>query len=188
MATPQSAASSPRSASRPSSLHPPVSADDVPIEALVEHLLAAKRALSSMDLVLRGNELATEARHLYEESTILEAQTAFLRRGVSEQARLLLRVRKGMSRAYDAGRREFKTVIKTLDAANGKLERTMEMLRQTVVAAVFRPEGEEPRNLLDFVDENSVDEMRNSLKESIAELQVRGYAFSYPPTLPAPQD
>ncbi len=174
MAAPPSAASSPRSASRPNSLHnAPTDVDSVPVETLVEHLLAAKRALSSMTAVLRGNDLATHARHLHEESTVLAAQTTFLRQGIGQLLRVLQQLRRGMGRAYDDGRKDFKALIRTLDAANGRLERTMDMLRGTVVEAVFRPAGEEPRNLMDFVDEKSVDGMRNTLKESIGELQVR---------------
>lgn len=145
----------------------------VPVEVLVEYLLAAKRALSSMTLVLRANDLTTHARQLHEESVILRAQTAFLRKGINEQRRLLNRVRRSMIRTYDAGKKEFKHIIRTLDLANEKLETTMDMLRSTTVDPVFRPPGEEPKNLLDFVDENQVHGMREALKESIAELQVR---------------
>lgn len=146
--------------------------DDVPVEVLVEHLLAAKRSLSSITLVLRANEIETSARRLHEEAVILSAQTAFLRRGVAEQVRVLRALRRGMGRAYDAGRREFKQLIKTLDAANARLEQTMDMLRHTIVDPVFRPPGEDPKCLLDFVDETTVDRMRDALKESIGELQV----------------
>jgi hypothetical protein len=41
-----------------------------------------------------------------------------------------------------------------------------------MVEAAFRPEGEEPRNLLDFVDEQGVENMRDALKESIRETRV----------------
>jgi len=191
MATSPSAASSSRSVSRPSSLHvlpsPPDDDDDdhgpvVPVEALVEHLLVAKRALSSsMTLILRGTELAASARSLHEEATVLGAQTAFLRAGISAQGRLLMRARRSMGRAYDGGKRGFRLLIRTLDAANERLQRTMDMLRGTVVESVFRPKGEPPRNLLDFVDEKSVDGMREAVKESIGELQVR------PPRRPTPR-
>lgn len=144
----------------------------VAVETLVEHLLAAKRSLSSMTLVLRANDLSTHARQLHEESVILGAQTAFLTKGINDQTKLLLRVRRSMIRTYDAGKREFKHIIKTLDAANGKLENTIDMLRHTRVDPVFRPAGEEPKNLLDFIDENQVHGMRDALKGSIAELQV----------------
>jgi len=42
-----------------------------------------------------------------------------------------------------------------------------------MVEATFRPEKEEPRSLLDFVDEQGVQTMRDTLKESIRESQVR---------------
>ncbi|ROV92274.1 hypothetical protein VSDG_07226 [Cytospora chrysosperma] len=147
-------------------------AASVAVETLVEHLLAAKRSLSSMTLVLRANDLSTHARQLHEESVILSAQTAFVKTGIDDQTKLLLRVRRNMIRTYDAGKREFKHIIKTLDSANGKLENTIDMLRNTTVDSVFRPPGETPKNLLDFVDENQVHGMRDALKGSIAELQA----------------
>lgn len=147
-------------------------AASVSVETLVECLLAAKRSLSSMTLVLRANDLSTHARQLHEESVILGAQTGFLKKGIDDQTKLLLRVRRSMIRTYDAGKREFKHIIKTLDSANGKLESTIDMLSNTLVDPVFRPSGEKPKTLLDFVDENQVHGMRDALKGSIAELQV----------------
>lgn len=64
-------------------------------------------------------------------------------------------------------------MIKTLDAANSRLEATMDILRSTMVEAAFRPKDEEPRSLLDFVDEQGVETMRDALKESIREAKVR---------------
>ena len=63
-------------------------------------------------------------------------------------------------------------VIRTLDAANSRLESTMDTLRSTMVEAAFRPAEEEPRNLLDFVDEQGVETMRDNLKESLRESKV----------------
>lgn len=148
------------------------SADDVPVEALVKHLLAAKQSLSSMTLVLRAHDLATHARQMHEESVILGAQTAFLRHSINEQVRILRQVRRGMTRAYEGGRREFKQLIRTLDASNSKLEQTIAMLRSTIVDGIFRPPGEEEKCLMDFADEKTVETMQNALKESIKELQV----------------
>jgi len=173
----QSSASS-RSASQPTSLHePPSYSDTVPVETLVQHLLDAKRSLSSMRLVLRANELVHAARQAHEESVILSAQAQFLRRDISEQMRLLLRLRKGLNRTYDDGKREFKQIIKTLDIANGRLENTMDVLRSRVVHSGFRPLGEEKRSLLDFVDEAQVNGLRDALKENIQALQVGYYPF-----------
>lgn len=175
MASIRSAASSAHSHSRPTSssqhVHPQ-HADSVPVETLVHHLLDAKRSLSSMRLVLRANDLVHLARQAYEESVILQAQYGFLRRGISDQVRVLLRVRKSMNRTYEHGKREFKQVIKSLDATNGRLEDTINILKGRIVESAFRPEGEEKKNLLDFVDELQVDRMRNALKENIGALQV----------------
>lgn len=77
-----------------------------------------------------------------------------------------------MARAYDNGKRDFKQLLRTLDGANAKLEKTIDMLRDTVVDKVFRPPGEGRKNLMDFVDEKSVDILVKALKESVAELTV----------------
>ncbi|EPE10452.1 kinase activator [Ophiostoma piceae UAMH 11346] len=149
----------------------------VPVETLVEHLLAARRALGTIGQVLRGNELATEARALHTDAMVDAAECEFVRAGIREQVEVMVQIRRGMSRAYETGRRDFKTLIRTLDAANGQLEHTMEILRATTVATVFRPAGEEPRNLLDFVDEAGVEALQNAIKQSIAELQATQTSF-----------
>ncbi|KAI1344167.1 kinase activator [Xylariaceae sp. FL0016] len=174
--TTASSASSP-SISRPASTHDADSVDSVPVETLVQHLLDAKRSLSSMQLVLRANELVHSARQAHEESVILSAQALFLRRGISEQMRLLVRLRKGLHRTYDNGKHEFKKIIRTLDATNGRLEDTMNILRGRIVESAFRPAGEEKRNLLDFVDELQVERMRDALKGNIQALQSTQQSF-----------
>ncbi|KAI1434392.1 kinase activator [Xylaria sp. CBS 124048] len=167
-----------RSTSQSASVHAsPSYFDSVSVETLVQHLLDAKRSLSSMRLVLRANELVHVARQAHEESAILTAQTQFIRRGINEQIRLLLRVRKGLMRTYDSGKREFKQTIKTLDVTNSRLEDTMGILRHQIVNESFRPSGEEKRNLLDFVDEAQVDRMREALKENIQVLQATQQSF-----------
>lgn len=168
-----SSQSASRPTSQPSSLRAPLpQVDSLPVETLVQHLLDAKRSLSSMRLVLRANELVHHARQAHEESVLLSAQTQFLRRGISEQLRLLLRLHKGLTRTYADGKREFKHIIKALDATNSRLEDTMNILRSRIVDSSFRPPGEENRNLLDFVDEAHVDGIREALKEHIQALQV----------------
>jgi len=42
-----------------------------------------------------------------------------------------------------------------------------------MVEATFRPSAEDPRSLLDFVDEQDVETMRDALKESVRQSQVR---------------
>ncbi|TVY58776.1 Autophagy-related protein 17 [Lachnellula cervina] len=133
--------------------------EDVSLQTLVSHLLASKRSLSSINTVWRANEIVTSARAALEESVVLSARTGFLRNGIFGQVKILKRVRNGVEN----------NVIRTLDAANARLESTMDVLRSTMVEAAFRPTGEEPRSLLDFVDEQGVETMRDALKESIRE-------------------
>ncbi|KAK1828797.1 autophagy-related protein 17 [Podospora conica] len=152
-------------------------ANQVPVEVLVNHLLHAKQSLSSINLVLRAHELVTNARQMHEDSVVLGAQTDFLRRGIQEQTRILLLVHKMMTRAYDHGRRDFKKLIAELDRANAQLEETMAALRSTRVDPSFRPPGEEPKCLMDFVDENQVEGMHDALKESIKELRAAQESF-----------
>ncbi|KAJ4399461.1 Autophagy- protein 17 [Neurospora sp. IMI 360204] len=152
-------------------------ADDVPVEVLVKHLLAAKQSLSSMTLVLRANDLATSARQMHQESVILSAQTAFLRHGILQELHILHQVRRGMARAYDNGTRDFKHIIRTLDTADGRLEKIIQVLRKTTVENVFRQPGEEPKCLLDFVDPKIVEQVRDALKQSIHELSAAKTSF-----------
>ncbi|KAK4667755.1 uncharacterized protein QC764_704900 [Podospora pseudoanserina] len=152
-------------------------ADNVPVEVLVKHLLAAKQSLSSMALVLRANGLSTHARQMHEESVVLSAQTAFLRSGINDQIFILRQVRRKMVSVYNSGRKDFDRLIRALDGVNGRLEKTIQMLRDTVVEPAFRPPGEETRSLIDFVDEGQVDILRESLKSSIAELKAAQTSF-----------
>ncbi|KAK4223049.1 autophagy-related protein 17 [Podospora fimiseda] len=156
---------------------PEFNADDVPVEVLVKHLLDAKTALASWQLVMRANDLATEGRRMHEESVILTAQTGFLRQGIADQISILKQVRRSMQRVYKGGQKDFKMIVKSLDEADARLNDTMQKLRETVVERVFRPPEEEPKSLMDFVDEKSVEEIHNALKESIRELQNAQTSF-----------
>ncbi|KAF7957090.1 hypothetical protein EAE96_004410 [Botrytis aclada] len=150
---------------------------EIPLETLVSHLLASKRSLSSISTVWRANEIVTSAKNALEESAILQAKTRFLQSGINEQMKTLLKVRKTVEFVYNDGQEDFSNVLHDLDAADARLVSTMNMLRSTMVDAAFRPAGEEPRNLLDFVDEQGVEKMRDGLKELIDESKEAEAAF-----------
>ncbi|OAA53674.1 Autophagy-related protein 17 [Cordyceps fumosorosea ARSEF 2679] len=143
----------------------------IPLETLVTHLLAAKRSLSSMNHVLRANEVATSARNAQEEAALLNAQAGFLRGATLDQAAILVKVRRSLQATYDWGKRDFRVLVKSMDSVDDELGRTIEFLRSTQVNSVLRPEDEQRKNLLDFVDEESVNTMRDAMKKSIEELQ-----------------
>ncbi|KAM0543511.1 hypothetical protein ACHAO7_009339 [Fusarium culmorum] len=146
-------------------------APSISIDTLVNHLLVAKRSLSSMTLVLRANEIANAARQSHEDVAILAAQAGFLKESILDQTTILVRVRRSLQGTYDWGKRDFKKLIRSMDLVDGGLEHTMEMLRDTSVEGVFRPDGEERRSLLDFIDEGGVHGVREAMKKSIQELQ-----------------
>ncbi|KAJ6782156.1 hypothetical protein PWT90_09081 [Aphanocladium album] len=146
-------------------------ASAIPLETLVTHLLAAKRSLSSMNHVVRANEIATSARNAQEEAALLSAQAGFLRDATLDQAAILVKVRRSLQATYDWGKRDFRVLVKAMDGVDDELGRTIEFLRSTQVNSLLRPKDEERKNLLDFVDEESVNRMRDAMKKSIEELQ-----------------
>ncbi|KAF5663522.1 hypothetical protein FHETE_7469 [Fusarium heterosporum] len=152
-------------------------ANSISIDALVDHLLLAKRSLSSMTLVLRAHEIANDARQSHEDVSILTAQSGFLRTSILDQTAILVRVRRSLQSTYDWGKKDFKKQVKSMDLVDGELEHTMEMLRETGVEGVFRPKGEERRSLLDFIDEGGVHGVREAMKKSIEELQAIQQSF-----------
>ncbi|KAH8427310.1 autophagy-related protein 17 [Aspergillus melleus] len=137
------------------------------LETLISHLVAAKRSLSSINHVWRANEIVTAARSTLEESVVVSARTGFLRRGLNNQLRLLYNVRTEVEEVSLRGRSEFAGVLKSLDTADARLRKTLDLLRDTIVHASFRPQDEEPKSLHDFVEERGVEELHAALKHAI---------------------
>lgn len=138
-----------------------------PLESLVSHLLASKRSLSSISHVLRANELVTSTRATLESNVSTVARTEFLRSGIDEQCRVLEHLHAGSQSVSRRGNAEFDNVLRSLDAAEEKLKGTLQLLRETFVEAALRPEGEEKRNLLDFVDESGVETLLGTVREAV---------------------
>ncbi|KAK2616491.1 autophagy protein 17 [Conoideocrella luteorostrata] len=145
---------------------PPV----ISIDDLVNHLLTAKRSLSSMNHVLRANELATSARQLYEETLLLAAQTTFVRNSVLDEIAILVRICRNLQSTYEWGQRDFKKLVKDMDSMEADVTDTMNMLRDTQVQSALQPINGERKNLLDFVDETNVHAMREDMKQNIQDL------------------
>ncbi|KAJ5627310.1 hypothetical protein N7528_004737 [Penicillium herquei] len=137
------------------------------LDTLITHLLAAKRSLTSINHVWRANEIVTAARSALEESVVLSSRTSFLRRGLNNQIHILFNVRSEVEDISYRGREEFSEALKSLDAADARLRGTLDLLRETIVHASFRPKDEEAKSLHDFVDERGVAELHASLKNSI---------------------
>ncbi|OAF57042.1 autophagy- protein 17 [Pseudogymnoascus destructans] len=151
---------------------------DIPITTLIQHLIDAKKALSSIGTLWRANEIVSAAQDALGESVILTARTSFLRTGISQQVRLLEKVRRGIQVVYDDGQADFENVIKNLDDADDRLKKTMDTLRTTIVASALRPPSEPPRSLLDFIDENAIEATRSALKTTIDLTQSARSSFA----------
>lgn len=100
---------------------------------------------------------------------ITTARTDFLRSGIDEQVKVLEQVHAGSESVARKGNSEFENVLKTLDEAEQRLKNTLQTLRETFVEAGLRPEGEEKRSLLDFVDESGVETLLGEIKGTIAD-------------------
>ena len=138
----------------------PQTASIVPIslDTLLPHLLASKRSLASITHVHRASALCASTRAALESSAITTARTSFLRSGIASQLNVLQHVCRNSERTARQGKTDFEAVVQDLDEADGRLRGTLDRLRETMVEAKLRPEGEERRSLLSFVDETSVED------------------------------
>ncbi|KAL8659282.1 MAG: hypothetical protein Q9202_007200 [Teloschistes flavicans] len=137
-----------------------------PSETLVSHLVAAKRSLSSIDHVWRANEIVNSTRAYLESSVITSARTAFLRAGISAQVHTLEQVHHHSKAVEREGAEEYQEVVRTLGEADQRLKVTLGRLRTTMIEAGLRPEADQRKTLLDFVDESGVDELLISVQEA----------------------
>ncbi|KAL8706121.1 MAG: hypothetical protein Q9201_000823 [Fulgogasparrea decipioides] len=141
-------------------------ADPSSLETLVSHLVASKRSLSSIEHVLRANEIVTSTRVHLKASVIISSRTSFLRAGINTQLRTLGYVHKHNRAIELEGAEEYREALRTLDDADGRLKGTLNRLRTTMVEASLRPESDSRESLLDFVDEGGVDELLVKAQES----------------------
>ncbi|CAD6564829.1 MAG: autophagy protein 17 [Alectoria sarmentosa] len=138
-----------------------------PLETLIPHLLASKRSLSSINHVWRANELCTSTRTSLEKSAITTARTSFLRSGIMSQLAVLQQVQRNTETTARQGKAEFQAVVENLDEADKRLRDTLGKLRSTIVEVGLRPEDEERRSLLDFMNEEGVEGLVGVIKESL---------------------
>ena len=136
-------------------------------DTLLQHLLNSKRSLTSINHVWRANEICNSTRQALENSAVTTARSSFLRSGIRSQLNLLDGVQQTSKNTADLGKAEFEAVVRDLDDANERLKATLQNLRETIVEAKLRPEEEEKRNLLSFVDEKSVEEALSGTKRVI---------------------
>ncbi|GAB7347327.1 hypothetical protein MBLNU459_g4271t1 [Dothideomycetes sp. NU459] len=148
------------------------------LERLVSQFVAAKRSLSATAHVYRANEIVSTGRSLVEETAVLGAKNAFLRRGVGDEANALVAVRNGLDSVGTGADVDFKSIVQSLDRANYRLEATLAHLRSTIVDARLesrqpdfgRPEAggdDADKTLYDFIDESTHLALLDHLRDHI---------------------
>jgi autophagy-related protein 17 len=170
------------SASAPSSPSPSQSIDPqgpITVETLISYLVAAKRSLSSIHYVHRATTILAEARASIESTAALLARTAFLRRSLQSQLKILRGIQFELEGATNAIQVEFQNSIRELDAAGKKLDQSIQLLKQTKIEHGFKPppslegSGETPNKetLHDFVEEKPVEDLKDAMKDVIDSVQ-----------------
>lgn len=145
----------------------------VPLERLVEYLMEAKRSLASMHQLVQAGNMVARATDYHERAVKLSADGSFLYWGLVSLVQQLDAMKRGFIRTYENQKKKFDDNIHLLDVSVGRLTGILDRLENTPVDPVFRPEGEESKNLKDFVDEANVHNLINALKGCINELKVR---------------
>jgi autophagy-related protein 17 len=149
------------------------------LQRLIQHYASAKQALSSTQYVWRANQLVTSARDLIEEIAVLNARNEYLCKGAEGQVDILYDVKAGLEKRDDEVGDDFQTVVEDLDRANGRLQTTLNRLRETIWKASLRGDNAPApasnavdsanvkKTLYDFVDASAHDDLLASLRADI---------------------
>ena len=96
---------------------------------------------------------------------------------MDSQVKILMQVHGSTERVRREGAEEFMAVTQSIDKADQRLKKTLGRLRQTIVEARLRPPDEDPKSLMDFVDESGVDGLLTTLEESVSAASGAHEAF-----------
>lgn len=136
-------------------------------EALVQHLLAARRSLGCVEHVSRANSLVTSTRQVLERHTIQRARTGFLHAGSIAQIQVLEQIQRHAQSSFQESIDEFNKIAQSFQQVDARLKTTLDKLCATKVERSMRPPEEEPKSLVDFVDETGVQRVRGEYQESV---------------------
>ena len=165
------------SASNASQHSRPDGPSSIALDTLLPYLIASKRSLSTIEHVYRANDICTATRLAAEKSATIQARTSYLTAGLLSQVTVLDDVQRRTNQAEQLARAEHESVVNSLDAAERRLRHTLRGLKETIVEAKLRPEGEEKRCLLDFVDETGVEGLVAGIREDVKKTQQKFQEF-----------
>jgi autophagy-related protein 17 len=171
--------------------------NNLSLDQLVDVFLASKRSLSCVNQVWRARDIVDTGRDAVEENAILAAKNSFVRYAVDVQMESLEAIKHGSSLVQAEGRQELQVrltqcymlgihgllfhvqdTIKALDEASARLNATLDSLRNTNVDSSFREPEEELKCLFDFVDEAGVNDLYDSIKQSMHRFDEAQKTFS----------
>lgn len=148
------------------------------LSTLVSFLLAAKRSLNSADRLARANEIVDSTKHALVHYTAVEARTRFLLCACLAQLSVLDELHRQLRSILDETSSEFHQVVTGVKTAETRLNEILVGLRGTIVNANLRPQGEESKNLLDFVEATEVQRFLEEIWAGIKESQAARDQFS----------
>lgn len=143
-----------------------------PLDTLIPHFLASKRSLSTVEHVYKANDLCSSTRTALEKSATITARTDFLRSGVNSQLNVLHNVCEQSGKNIEVAGKEYQDVLESLDEAEKRLRHTLSTLEKTFVEAQLRPDGEKPRDLLDFVHKDGVEGLVSDIRKDVSQSQM----------------
>ena len=135
------------------------------LSKLVPHLLSARRSLSCVEHVSRANTVIRSTRQAIESQIALASQTLYIRNGCRSQIGTLEKVTGYIDAVNIEVKEEWENIMASVDQARKRLERTVQVLRQTRVEEKLKgpitaveeqdqeEEGHHKQFLVDFVDE-----------------------------------
>jgi autophagy-related protein 17 len=133
----------------------------------VQLFVAAKRSLNTQTVLWRANQVVTDARKHLEDNAVIVARVHSLRAIVEEQKERFQAVRYGIDKVELETQAEFKRLLHDLDASFAGLQSTLAVLRDTRIEACLQPPGTPQKHLLDFIDNSTVTNLKDSLRACI---------------------
>jgi autophagy-related protein 17 len=127
--------------------------------------------LTATTHVYRTNELVMSSRQLIEELAILTAKNAYARRALDHQVAILNALHHCLVDAGGKVSDEFDATIADLDKAHARLDKTLVLLKKTIVSDRQDLGGEvsneDAKTLFDFIDESTHETLLTDLRALI---------------------
>ncbi|KAJ8609093.1 hypothetical protein MRB53_039292 [Persea americana] len=137
------------------------------LDRILSYFLAARKSLSAVEHLHRANEIVATARTSVETVVALRAKVKFLTDNAARELASLRSLRKDSEAIDTDGQQEFHNVLRKLDSADARVQRSVRQLKATIVEQSFNPAETTTKNLHDFVDEHGVEGISVAIRACI---------------------